>query len=655
MIHVGKALARFFGVLFILGAAIGAGTIGVAVLSSAAATVITVNDATDPVSQVPSSNCNPNSEGDCTLRAALAEATFLNEAVTINLPNPQGVPNNPELYYSVNSNVGELNVADTGGTVTIAGAGESVVDIRAGCVSGCTNNTRVLEIGSGVLGGISANISGVTISNGNAPVGQGSDCGGICVSSSGSQLTLTNSVVSGNTAITFGGGIGLYRGGSATLTNDTVTGNSISGAGGGGGGIYVVSNDTTSVSNLTIRNTTISGNQVDAGNGGGIDVFNTSGSGVDGNVTIDIDRSTISGNEITGSGAGSGIAASDGIWTVTNSTVGGNNNAGTPVDGGGAFIANAASGTALNSTWNFDTIAGNSAGTTGQGGNLYVQSGSALDLGESIVAGGVAGSGPSDCSGSLDSLGYNLIDDTTCGTPGTGDIVGQSPQLGTLANNGGPTRTQLPASASPAVGAVPASVTSGTGVSVDQRGDARGQGQNGTSTIGSVEVAQATPPPPTTTTTTHDNNTTTPNNNDHDHHHDQAPQHHHDADHAHDLGDDLASDAHAGLLAGRLRRRDLQFRVCAVLRLDWWSHPATPDRRHQPDGQQGRLLARRLRRRDLRLRKCRLPRIGPWHRPGARGVGPPEQSQRPDRRHGAVLTRRRLLHGGLRRRRLCVR
>ena len=35
------------------------------------------------------------------------------------------------------------------------------------------------------------------------------------------------------------------------------------------GGIYVVNNDTTSVSNLTIRNLTISGNQVDAGNGGG--------------------------------------------------------------------------------------------------------------------------------------------------------------------------------------------------------------------------------------------------------------------------------------------------------------------------------------------------------------------------------------------------
>jgi hypothetical protein len=503
---VGKTLARFSGGLLILGAAVGTGTIGVAVLSSApaaAATMITVSDASDPTTPVPASNCTPNAETDCTLRGALAEATALDQAVTIDLPDPTGVQYNQGPYYAVNGTVGELDITDTGGTVTLDGDGYSVVDIRA------VGATRVMELGSGSLGGISANISGVTISNGDAPAGEGSDCGGICVSSSGSHLALTNSVVSGNTAITFGGGIGLYRGGSATLTNDTITNNSVSGAGGGGGGIYVVSNDTTSASNLTIRDTTISSNQVDAGNGGGIDVFNTSGTGLDGNVTIDIDRSTISGNESTGAGgAGSGIAASDGNWAVTNSTISGNNTAGTPVEGGGAFIANAAGGTSLTSTWKFDTIAGNSAGTTGQGGNFNVQSGSTADLGESIVAGGVAGSGTSNCSGSLDSLGYNLIEDASCGTAATSDIIGQSPQLGTLANNGGPTFTQLPASSSPAVSAVPAGVTSGTGVAVDQRGDARGQGQNGSSTIGSVEGAQTTPPPPTTTTTT--TSTTTP-------------------------------------------------------------------------------------------------------------------------------------------------
>ena len=76
------------------------------------------------------------------------------------------------------------------------------------------------------------------------------------------------------------------------------------------------------------------------------------------------------------------------------------------------------------------------------------------------------------------------------GPPGTGDIIGQDPQLGALGNNGGPTQTELPASGSPAVGAVPAAVCSASGVSTDQRGVARPAGNNGTCTIGAVEVAQ---------------------------------------------------------------------------------------------------------------------------------------------------------------------
>ena len=72
-----------------------------------------------------------------------------------------------------------------------------------------------------------------------------------------------------------------------------------------------------------------------------------------------------------------------------------------------------------------------------------------------------------------------------------------------MANNGGLTSTQLPASSSPAGGAVPPSVASGAGDDqIEQRGDARGQGAYGYSTIGSVEVARATPSPPTTPTTT---------------------------------------------------------------------------------------------------------------------------------------------------------
>ena len=149
----------------------------------------------------------------------------------------------------------------------------------------------------------------------------------------------------------------------------------------------------------------------------------------------------------------------------------------------------------------FDTIADNTATGANSGGNVDLRSAGTCDLGESIVAGGLSNGSASNCRrrGWLADFGGSQPDRRRrCGTPGPGDIAGESPQLGGLANNGGPTATQLPASTSPALSAVPPGVTSGTGVSTDQRGEDRGQGISGSSTIGAVEVAQSpTPTPPT--------------------------------------------------------------------------------------------------------------------------------------------------------------
>ena len=64
-----NGVTRLLGSLFVLCAAIGAGTIGVSAMSSVpagAVTNISVNDASDPASPVPSSNCVADPEGDCT-------------------------------------------------------------------------------------------------------------------------------------------------------------------------------------------------------------------------------------------------------------------------------------------------------------------------------------------------------------------------------------------------------------------------------------------------------------------------------------------------------------------------------------------------------------------------------------------------------------
>ena len=111
----------------------------------------------------------------------------------------------------------------------------------------------------------------------------------------------------------------------------------------------------------------------------------------------------------------------------------------------------------------------------------------------------------------------------------------------------------------------------------------------------------------------------------------------------------------ARLLAGRLRRRDLLLRSGPVLRVDREPAPAETRRRHRADGEPRRLLARRLRRRGLQLRGHPVLRVDTRARAASRRVGPPEQPQRAHRGHGAVPRRQRLLHGGLRRRRLRLR
>ena len=49
------------------------------------------------------------------------------------------------------------------------------------------------------------------------------------------------------------------------------------------------------------------------------------------------------------------------------------------------------------------------------------------------------------------SLGYNLTDENDVIFDGIGDQISTDPLLGPLANNGGPTRTHLPSSTSPAL------------------------------------------------------------------------------------------------------------------------------------------------------------------------------------------------------------
>jgi hypothetical protein len=300
-------------------------------------------------------------------------------------------------------------------------------------VSGLTITHGKAAFGGGVASlGNRVTLDHVTITNNTADYGGGVGVGGAPASS----LTIQNTSITGNTSLNDAGGVFVYYPAGPTLIEDTiVSGNHSAGAGGG------IAVDATGVfpeatGAITIRRTTISGNTADT-LGGGLSTGIASGQ------QLLIESSTISGNTTPGLGGGAYFHNTNGAVTITDSTIAGN----TGSSGGGI-----AAGSTAPLSLRFSTVAGNTAVSPAGGGNI-ANTASAVLLNDSIVADGVATANP-DVSGTFVSS-YSLIETPgTAGiTAGAGTITGVDPQLGPLANNGGPTRTKLPAATSPAVDA----------------------------------------------------------------------------------------------------------------------------------------------------------------------------------------------------------
>ena len=317
--------------------------------------------------------------------------------------------------------------------------------------------------------------------------------GGGGIYSYSGDVTVVNSIVSGNSSANGGGGIRSGSGGSVSLTNSTVSGNS---SGDQGGGI--------SASNVTLDNSAVSGN-VAGRNGGGISASSVvstystvsenssgeEGGGISGR-SVSLTGSTVNGNTSGSRYGGGGISSRSGDVSLTNSTVSGNTS---DVDGGG-IRADGSTVLLVNST-----VTSNSAAVSGGGirfgnGNGNFQSDDILMLYNSIVAGnGDDGMAP-DIFASLDVMNveHSLIGDTTgfgiTATSGTGNILNQLPLLGPLADNFGPTQTHILMAGSPAINAGSNALADAAGLATDQRGEARIE--FGTVDIGAVEVGVVT-------------------------------------------------------------------------------------------------------------------------------------------------------------------
>ena len=321
--------------------------------------------------------------------------------------------------------------------LTLQGAGAAHVTINGG------GNGSVVTIGSGAT----VTIDGVTITGGNSTASFYRGGGGII---NDGTLTVTNSILSGNSASGYGGGIANF--GTLTVANSTLSGNSAYGGAG-------IDNDGT----LTVTNSTFSGNSADYGGG----IYSVA--------LVTVTNSTLSSNSAARSGGG---IYNDGTLTVTNSTFSGNS-----AEGGGGII-NHSTLAVTNST-----LSGNSA-DSGNGGAIKSNLGTTT-LSNTIVANSPSGG---NCIGMAGDSGGNLSSDASCGFTATSSQNSVDPLLDPngLQSNGGPTQTIALLPGSPAIDAAVSCPPPAT----DQRDVTRPQGPACDS--GAFEVVQNTPPATTT-------------------------------------------------------------------------------------------------------------------------------------------------------------
>jgi CSLREA domain-containing protein len=413
---------------------------------------------------------NPTAKFTVTMRGFTIQNGDVTDAANADGPNASGGGIRDQGNASLTLN----NMTLTNNIATADGGGLSMENTVSVPWTLTLNNTVVSHNHAGDAGGgIDTDGSGkIFINNsvitGNSTVNQG---GGIWLDAiqsgadfQGANLTVTGTVVSGNSALstgTDGGGIGNAGNGTVTISNSTLSGNFSQGTGGGFGdanaeGTLIVQNsyffENSSFANggaigaggptTTISNTEIKANST-TGSGGGI--FANGNTLTVENVTLADNTAATGGGGIELQTTGTGASGS----TITNTTISGNsalNNAG--ANGGGIDAPNAFTGAV---SLLDDTINGNFA--TSVGGIFWSRASGSFALENTIVAGNQSPSSLADVQ-TPTSIGFTDNGGNLIGVLGTGFLrfgftapstqsgaIGNplDPLLGPLQYNGGPT------------------------------------------------------------------------------------------------------------------------------------------------------------------------------------------------------------------------
>ncbi|MBT8200276.1 MAG: hypothetical protein KJO36_07150 [Acidimicrobiia bacterium] len=470
---------------------------------------------------------------------------YNNDTTTLNSPTFTG-------NRATDDPSGTAETIGTGGAIsdhgTLAISGNTIIDSNSAVGAGggiyipggnttiaaaiITNNSAPAGGGIQLDGGTLNVTSGATISANTA-----SDSGG-GISAANSTVTLGSVSVDSNSAANNGGGVFLFA---SSLTANGTTFDSNTGVA-EAGGIFVDPTSSADIDNTVFTTNGAGTSGVEPSDGGALHnlgtssvdlstfTANTTEDGVGGAIynagfltvgtstftsnsvatvstlvaggaiynigDLTIDSSTFSANSAPSFGGGAiyniangGAPSETGQATITNSTITGNSGP----SGGGIANNNGADITIINST-----ITENNASTSGGGiwsddgtGSTVTMTGTILADNTSVFT--------LECNGVIDSGGYNIVGNEPFSgfctfNAATGDQVGTSgspidPMLLALADNGGPTFTQLPDTGSPAINKIPVAVCPS---SEDQRGT--GRPLEGACEIGSVEIGVDSPP-----------------------------------------------------------------------------------------------------------------------------------------------------------------
>lgn len=298
---------------------------------------------------------------------------------------------------------------------------------------------------------------------------EGATAGGGAFATNGAVLSTYNTLLELNQA-GIGGGLVNYNGYSGVKYSEVADNTAYN----YGGGIAALGPDC----DLLVENTLITGNSADLGGG----VYT-------GSCTAYVGYSTVSNNQASYAVGGAAFVAGSTPPEVLNTTV----TANTGPEIGGIYA------TAV--TADFITVSHNTATTApARGGNrfrgspyvggaLLVAGDGDVTVGNSIFSDNDDPDGPGDLTivgTEGQTLDYSLVEEPVGTLPaGTGNLVGAGydPQLGSLADNGGPTPTRALPASSPAVDAA----NPVTSIEFDQRGQPFRRAFNGRADMGAFE------------------------------------------------------------------------------------------------------------------------------------------------------------------------